>query len=308
MILVGACPAGAETVQGDAPAGDVRVGIEQTLPEFMAEDHRRGGPRACRPPAAEGGHKAVSLPTNGTTRMKFAAPRPFRLVEAQQRSRPAVRNRHLFDGMVLALNINEVTGRWPVLGNVDAGGAQPQHSETIGIGTRQRAQQQSVHHTEIAEFAPIPMASERMAVRANIRRAAKPTARNECRRARRIRHPNPHCRLEIPCTSVLLLRPLRKVPDQIGLELSTTIFVAPCRRVPYQTQDRTVKCPYWHEFSLVINWRASESARAMIAPAAPSDSSSVYSQHDHWVDPYSSNHGRDGCQKSRRQDRRGWDG
>src|SRR5688500_10085602 len=77
-----------------------------------------------------------------------SAPSAMRTPDAEQRARAAARDRHLVERSVLAAQIDVLTGRRPVLRDVDARRAQPQHGEPFRVGVGQRLEQQRIDDAE----------------------------------------------------------------------------------------------------------------------------------------------------------------
>ena len=115
----------------------------------MAEDRRPAPCPARRLPAAAAGRRAASRRAGGTGSTTCAAPRraPAAPAPASVPLRPCE----------IDISSNEWFSVWMSMywpgdgqscGNVDARRAQPQHRQPIGIGIRQRLQQQRVDDAE----------------------------------------------------------------------------------------------------------------------------------------------------------------
>jgi hypothetical protein len=146
LVLIGA--SAAEAVQGDAFADDVWISIKEAFPEGVAEydDGRLAGliffrekkaavERFCAEEVEEagGGLENVHL---------------FRLIAGDEGACTSVGNGHLFEGAIGGLDVDVLAGGGPILRDVDAGGAEPEDGEAVGIGIGKGAQEESVDDAE----------------------------------------------------------------------------------------------------------------------------------------------------------------
>ena len=143
-------------------ADDVRVGIEGPLPEAVTENDDGRLTRARLRPAAAAGRRAASRRAGGTGWKRSAAPSTrCASVARQQRTGAPLRNRHLFERLILVPDVDVLPRRRPVLRDVDTGRTQPQHRQPIRCRDRAAASSSSALTTlKMAVLAPMPMASE----------------------------------------------------------------------------------------------------------------------------------------------------
>ena len=136
------------TVQRDAGPDDAGIAAEDALPEAVAQDYdlrparhvvlRQEQPTVQRPRAEQ-----MKQARRGAQRLHALRP-----IASQQRAAAPLRDRHLLKRPVLVPDVDVLPRRWPVLGNVDPRRPQPEHRKPIGIGIRQRLQQQCTDDTE----------------------------------------------------------------------------------------------------------------------------------------------------------------
>jgi hypothetical protein len=83
-----------------------------------------------------------------TAGLRAHAVDPLGLLPAGQGETPALRERHLLEGVVLVLDIDVLPRRRPIAEDPDAGRMQPHSGQPVRLGIRQRTQQQRIHHAE----------------------------------------------------------------------------------------------------------------------------------------------------------------
>jgi hypothetical protein len=71
-----------------------------------------------------------------------------RLVEAGEVHGGALRDGDIIERLALRADVVELPGGRPVEHDADAGRPKPEHGEAVGVGERQRTQQQRVHYAE----------------------------------------------------------------------------------------------------------------------------------------------------------------
>ena len=136
-------------VEDERPANRLRVAAVAAHPRPVTE-HR--GPRRAghvvfggEEPARRGAHaehgKKVRRHTDGADALRVAAVTGQVVVSAD-------RDGELLEALMPRLDVEILCGREPVLRDAEPGRAVPQNGESIGIGVRERPQQQRVRHAE----------------------------------------------------------------------------------------------------------------------------------------------------------------
>ena len=145
-----------ESVQRDELAHDARIGAERAAPECVTEDNDgRVSQRVllrAKEPSVEW-RRAQQVKQARRRLEPFDALRPVlrgrRISRAREQcADAAVRDRHFGKRAVLLLDVEVLSGRRPVLRDVDPWRPQPQHNQSIGVRIWQRLQQQRVDDAE----------------------------------------------------------------------------------------------------------------------------------------------------------------
>ena len=135
-------------VERDRPADDVRVRVEQPLPQAVAQnrDGRLAGLVLIRRQQAAQQRPGPEHPQQA--RLRAHSVDQFRLLPPGQREAPGLRQRHLFERVVLVLYVDVLARRRPVAEDSDSRRVQPNRGQPPRLGVGQGTEQQRVHHAE----------------------------------------------------------------------------------------------------------------------------------------------------------------
>ena len=138
----------------DGPSEDVGVAAKEALPTFVAEDGdigAAGNVLGRSEEAAEkrlGAEQREEIGRGSEDAARSGRSRPVRVAVA------AVRDRDRFEGVVLRHDVGVLAGRGPVPRDAQAGRAEPQFNEAIGLRIGQRLEEKSIDDTENSRVGP----------------------------------------------------------------------------------------------------------------------------------------------------------
>ncbi len=135
-------------VQGDDPADHRGIAAVSALPGPMIQDHDSRAARRVLLGNEQAPERRLHPQHGEKIRRDAQHAHPLRLERAGEVLIAADGDRHLLEARVAIPDVEVLSGREPVLRDVEAGRPVPQNHQALGVGVRQRPQEQRAGHAE----------------------------------------------------------------------------------------------------------------------------------------------------------------